>query len=808
MGEILVKGRRKTKSMKKEEMSLKTDYGYFTKEGREYVITRPDTPMPWINVVCNGDYGFVVSQTGSGFSWYKNANLSRINRWDQDLITDTWGKYIYIRDEKTKKFWSVSWKPVCPKFEKYRVTQGIGYTKIYSLYENIGQELLLFVPPDEPLEIWELRLKNLSSHKRKLNLFSYFELLLGNALDPHREFQKTFIETEFDEKRKIFWGRKRKIPVPDHISTGLSEYPISCFHSVNIEPIACEGEKRNFIGMYRGPQNPLALEKKKLTNTTGRLFDSIASLQIELELSPREEKRVVFLLGSCEDEGYVKELVEKYRNIENVELAFQKTRDFWEKLLSGISVETPDPAFNFMTNYWLKYQAISGRLWARTAYYQSSGGFGFRDQLQDSLACLPLEAELTKRQIILHAQHQFLDGTVYHWWHNLIERGAHIHISDNLLWLVYISLHYLNETGDFSIFDERIKYVDGPEEPLYNHCIKAIDKVLSRFSPRGLPLIGSGDWNDGLSSVGLEWKGESIWLGHFLYGILIQFVPLCEKRNDLERANNYRKRAEELKENINKYAWDGAWYIRATKDNGGVLGSSSCEEGKIFLNSQTWAVIHGTATPERAEECMDSVEKILLREYGPLLFYPGYTKPDKEIGYLSRYGEGLRENGGVYTHAATWAIIAEVILKRAEKAYEIYSKICPAKRGLNPKVYMAEPYVTPGNIDGPQSAYFGRGGWTWYSGSAAWLFKVSCEWVLGIRPTLEGLIIDPCIPGDWSGFKVIRKFRGATYEIEIENPEKVSFGIKEILLDETRLDKPIIPPLSDGKIHQVRVVLG
>ncbi|MCX5657273.1 MAG: hypothetical protein NTZ48_03480 [Candidatus Omnitrophica bacterium] len=374
--------------------------------------------------------------------------------------------------------------------------------------------------------------------------------------------------------------------------------------------------------------------------------------------------------------------------------------------------------------------------------------------------------------------------------------------------MVYLTVNYLNETAEFSILDEKVKFVDAPEEPLYNHCVKAIDKVLSRFSGRGLPLIGAGDWNDGLSNVGPEWKGESIWLGHFLYGILNQFTPLMEKRGDTEKVKVYRERAVQLKENINKFTWDGAWYIRATKDNGGVLGSSKCEEGKIFLNAQTWAVIHDTATPERAKAAMDSLEAMLMKKYGPLLFYPGYTKPDKGIGYLSRYAAGLRENGGVYTHAANWVIIAEVMMRRPEKAYEVYSTICPIKRGMEPEVYMGEPYVTPGNSDGPQSAYFGRGGWNWYTGSAAWLFKVSTEWILGIRPTLEGLLIDPCIPKEWPGFSMKRNFRGATYEIEVENPKNLSFGIKEIWLDGQKLDKPVIPPTGDGKTHKVRVIIG
>jgi len=478
-------------------------------------------------------------------------------------------------------------------------------------------------------------------------------------------------------------------------------------------------------------------------------------------------------------------------------------------------VSTPDDAMDIMENVWLKYQAISGRLWGRTAYYQTGGAYGYRDQLQDSQVFLPLDPEQTKKQILLHARHQFRDGTVYHWWHPISEIGHRNQISDNLLWLPFVLNAYLQETDDTGILNLREPFVDDAVgATVYDHCVRAIDRALKRTSDRGLPLIGAGDWNDGLSAVGLEMKGESVWLAHFLYKILLDYSEVAARHGDVTQAGEFRQHATELKTSIDRYAWDGEWYFRATRDSGGRLGSKENKEGRIYLNAQTWAVIAGVAEKERAEQVMDVVEKSLEFKAGPLLLYPSYKKPDKYIGYLTRYGPGMRENGGVYTHAATWAVIAEAMLGRGENAFRMYSKLNPINRGKNPLEYCAEPYVTPGNIEGPESPFYGRGGWTWYSGSAAWLFKVGLEWILGVRPTVDGLLIDPCIPPAWDGFKVRRAFRGATYSIEVKNPEHVECGVRELWVDGERecMSKgpreKVVPVFPPGTKHAVTVILG
>jgi len=753
-----------------KEKLFENKYGYFTENGKEYVIKTPKTPKPWINVISNGDYGFVISNTGSGYSFRTHASLNRITRWNQDLIKDDFGKYIYVRDNKKEIFWSIPWKPVCADYENFEAIYSFGYSIFKTKYYNLNFELTLFVPLDDPLEIWYLKIINEDKEEKDISLFTYLEWNLGSAPDWHREFHKTFIETYFNKESNYIYARKRLWEIPNEKGEHWNkDWDYTAFHWVNFPVSEAEGSKEEFIGMYRDLVSPKALIEGGLTNTFGKWEDDIASLKIDLKINPYEEKYLIFSLGAVKNNSNenIEKILEKYNTEEKVEKALKDVKKMWEDLLSGFYVETKDPAFNIMNNYWLKYQAISGRLWARTAYYQLGGAYGFRDQLQDSQIFLYLDPQKTLDQIKLHARHQFSDGYVYHWWHPISEIGHRNEISDNRLWLPFLVIRYLKNTDDWSILKEIVPYVDGGEGTIYEHCCKAIDLSLKKFSPRGLPLIGNGDWNDGMNAVGTEGKGESIWLGHFLYGILIDFSYVAKRKKDLERAEYYIKRAEELKLAINKYGWDGEWFIRAFKDNGEPIGSKSCEEGKIFLNAQSWAIINNSAEEDKKEKAYESMKKYLFREYGPLLLYPAYTKPDPQIGYLTRYAPGVRENGGLYTHAGCWAVLAVCIMKD-KIAYEIYKSFMPIYRGMNPDLYQVEPYVTCGNVDGPNSKYFGRGGWSWYTGSATWYFISGVEGILGLIPTWEGLKISPNIPEDWNEVKIKRLFRGKIYNIHIK----------------------------------------
>lgn len=788
---------------------FQTKYGYFTDDGNEYVITNIKTPKPWVNVITNGTYGLVISQTGGGFSFNEHSEFNRLNRWHQDLIRDDWGKYFYFKDNKTGEVWNPTWMPTKIFIENFEARFGFGYATFKSEYKGILVELKIFVPMNDNLEIWNFKVTNNSGKELDLSIYSYFEWCLGSSADHHREFHKTFIETEFNAENNVMLATKRlwEIPLGDRGHWNI-EYPYYGFVSSNRAIIDYEGDKENFIGQYGSLDKPEALANQSLSNKTGKWNDSIGTVRVRFTIPSGSAKSSSFYLGIKASKKDVFETLKKYRNDDQIEKAFDEVKIFWQNFLSTLEINTPDDAMNIMVNKWIRYQAIAGRLWARTAYYQQSGAFGFRDQLQDSLVYLPIDKSLTEKQICLHARHQFEDGTVLHWWHPISETGLPTKMTDDLLWLPFVLFHYLDETGNYKFLDETEPYYDNKQkqDSLFNHCTAAIEVVLKRYSERGLPLIGAGDWNDGLSAVGLEFKGESIWLAHFFYLILKRFADVCEKVEHKELQNRYEQKAEELKEVINKYAWDGEWFWRATKDNGEKIGSSENEEGKIFLNAQTWSVIADSTDDHRKADAMTAVEKYLLKNNGALLLWPAYTKPDKYIGYLSRYAPARRENGGVYTHAATWAIQAFAMMKDAENAFEAYKRLSPINSGMHPDKYVAEPFVTPGNIDGTDSPNYGMGGWTWYTGSAQWFQKEILEWILGVRPTEKGLLIDPCIPKTWNEYKVKRTFRGTVYNIIVKNQNGVSFGVKEIFVNGVPVKGNVIP-VQSNKIVDVEVIL-
>ncbi len=793
--------------------NFKTKYGYFANNGKEFVITNFNTPRPWTNILTNGDFGVIVSQSGGGYSWKSNAQLNRITRWEQDLIKDEWGKYLYIRDDVSKQFWSAGWKPVCTDPDFYEVRHGIGYSKITSRNQGIESELLMFIANDDPVELWKVTLKNTSKKERTLSLYSYFEWNLGAAPDWHREFQKCFLNTEYDSSLGAIYGTKRLWEVPSPNGHWNRDWEYVAFHSSSVKPTSFDCDKESFLGMYQNQRAPKSVAEGKLKKQSGNSLDAIGSLQIKVKLKPNESKEVVFILGATENKEKAKEYIKKFQSVKNVDRAFTEMQEMWNAMLGTMEVKTPDDSMNIMLNTWLKYQAIAGRLWGRAGYYQTGGAFGFRDQLQDSQIFLPIDASQTRKQILLHARHQFKDGQVYHWWHPLSEVGLPTEMTDDLLWLPYLVTEYLQETNDFSVLDEKEPFIDDTiGSTLYEHCIRAIEKVYSRMSERGLPLIGAGDWNDGLSAVGLKWKGESVWLGQFLHRILLDFIPVAMKVSDEQRAHTYCTRAEQLRGSINNNGWDGNYYFGATKDSGEKLGSESSPEGKIWLNTQTWSVIGDVADEQRAHQVLDVVEKKLEFKAGTVLVYPGYKTPDTNIGYLTRYAPGMRENGGTYTHAAAWTVIAHAKLKRAEAAFRSFAKINPIIRGAKPDEYVAEPYITSGNIDGPDSRFYGRGGWTWYTGSAAWLFKAGTEWILGIRASSEGLVIDPCIPKEWKEYSVKRIFRGVTYHITVKNPKKVSHCVEKVLVDgkdfSFERSNCVLPLLDKNTEHTVEVFLG
>ncbi|MEO8398308.1 MAG: glycosyl transferase family 36 [Ignavibacteriaceae bacterium] len=791
------------------EKKFETKYGFFSNDGNEYVIKNYKTPKPWVNVITNGDYGLIVSQTGGGFSWQTHSEFNRLTRWHQDLIQDNWGKYIYIKNNKTSEIWSPSFLPVKKELDFFECRHGFGYSVLTSEYRGIKIEFTIFVPNDNNLEIWDLKIKNNSGEETDLSIFTYFEWCLGSSADHHREFHKTFIVTEFDKKTNSILATKRlwEIPLGDRGHWNI-DYEYFGYLSSNKKVSDYETEKENFIGQYGDLQNPIALKEGKLSKQTGNWNDPIGTLKVDIKIKSGESDRINFYLGLVKDKKDVLSILRKYKTSAQVDKSLQSVKEKWRNLLGTLIIETPDEAMNLLVNKWLRYQAIAGRLWGRTAYYQQSGAFGFRDQLQDSLVFLPIDPAFTEKQIKLHARHQFYDGTVLHWWHPITETGLPTKMTDDLLWLPFLLIQYLKETNNLKFFNTKIEYYDNKKvkETLYQHCLKAIDKVLGRFSKRGLPLIGAGDWNDGLSAVGLDMKGESIWLAEFLYYILVEFQEIAKRKKDNSRLKKLEKASKNLQASFEKYAWDGEWFFRGTKDSGEKFGSKKNSQGKIYLNPQTWSVISGIANAEKQKKAMESVKKYLLKKNGTLLLSPAYSIPDKYIGYLSRYAPGKRENGGVYMHAATWSIWAFSKLNDQKNAFKVFKGISPIDNGMNADEYTAEPYVTPGNIDGPDSPNYGRGGWTWYTGSAAWFQKVIVDWILGIRVSIDGLVVDPLIPKTWDKFFVKRLFRGTSFNIFVINKNHVSSGVKKIEVDGVKIEGNLLKP-SNKKEVNVKVYL-
>ncbi len=789
-------------------------YGHFSENGKEYIITNPRTPKPWINVISNGDYSFMVSQTGGGCSWRGNSGQNRLTRLYQDLIKDNFGKYFYLRNTKTGNFWSLSYQPVQKPYQKFEVTHGVGYSIFKYQVEEIYSEMKMFVVPNKPLEIIEIKLTNFSNETKHLDLTSYFEWEAGIHPDEHREFHKLFMDTEFDAKlnaiklKKYMWGFGDKNGLQNN-----ADWDFIGFHAVSQPVKSYNTDKESFLGMYNSEKDPKAMNENKLTNSVGRFGDPTASLQNEITLKPGATETIVYTigvttLGKNEIPNIVQkyedcdELIKTYTNPEASVKAFKEVEIFWNELLSGDHVESPDQAFDIMTNTFAKYQAISCRIWGKTAYYQTSAGYGFRDQLQDSLIFLESKPELTKKQLLMHAERQFFEGDVYHWFVTYQGWGARGNCSDDLLWLPYILDFYLEETLDYALLDEVVPFADHDSATMYEHAKKAIQKALTRFSERGVPLMGSHDWNDGLSAVGHKMKGESFWMSSFLFTILNKFQRYTQLKNDDKFGKECQKYANQIKETFNLYGWDGEWYLQATTDDGYELGSHKSEEGKIFLMPNAWAIMTDIIQPNRIEKVVQSMKKYLLKDYGTVLNFPAFTIPRTDIGYVTRYAPGLRENGGVYTHAATWAVSAFVKAKEPELAYKAYQGICPPNRTKDPDLYLAEPYVTCGNSDGPISPMYGRGGWSWYTGSAQWLHRVAVQDILGIKATFKGLEVNPSISKKWNGFKYTRKFRQALYVFDVQRGKSNS-----ITVDGKTIEGNIIPDFQDQQTHHVIVTI-
>jgi cellobiose phosphorylase len=743
-------------------------YGHFSPDGREYVVTDPRPPRPWVNIIANERLGLAVSHTGSGFTWIDNSQLAVVNWWQQDFASDSSGKFLYLRDRQSGETWSLSPAPVWHPFDAFECRHGIGWSEFVTRVSGIEARWTLFINAAQTVEHWLVRLKNTGHAARSLDLTAYLEWVCGVTPAPRREFHKLFIETAFDPDRNAVFGWSRMWDVGSkQWGHWNSDFPYVTAFGTTAKVAAAEGEKSEFTGRYGSVRAPEALARPSWRGLFGAHYDPVAAMRAPVDLAPGEEKAIGFAIAIDTSRDGVAELLRRWLDVAAIERALDEAKRSWIDRLAAHRIETADGRFDAFINDWVRYQAISARIWGRAGYYQQSGAYGFRDQLQDSQVWLTIDPPRTRQQMNLHAAHQFADGSVYHWWHPLSEQGHVTKMTDDLLWMSFVTPNYIRETGDFSILDDRAPFLDEAEPaPLEEHVRRAFERVFRRTSPRGIPYIGAGDWNDGLSAAGLEEKGESIWLAHFLAGCLGEWGEIHRRSGRAKFAAGYAEARRRLVEAINEHGWSGQWYWRATLDDGTKIGSPENRTGRIFLNAQTWAILNDIASPDRAAACMKAVRENLVSDAGALLLAPAYEEPDERIGYITRYAAGLRENGGVYTHAATWAIAAAAKVKDAELVERLLIAIDPTHK--DPERYWAEPYVLPGNVDGPDSPLAGRAGWTWYTGSAGWLHRIVAEWVIGVRPDWDTLIVDPCLPPSWKGARMRRPWRGATYEIHIE----------------------------------------
>lgn len=799
-------------------------FGGFSKNGLEYIIKldkRP--PMPWINAIGNENFGFLVSESGAGYTWSRNSREYRLTPWSNDPILDPYSEALYIRDESTQHFWSPMPGPV-PNHQNYQAAHGFGYTRFDHQSHGLKHETLMFVPRHDPVKIVRLKLTNCEDSPKKLSLFCYQRLVLGCVPSDSARF----IVTEYDPDSKAILANNRMagdFAGGVTFSTALSSKTFEIHHSA---------DRASFIGRNGTLSNPAALYDAKLNHRTGAGLDACAALQLIVEIKPSETLEVSFLLGETLGKEASTQLIARFAKPDAVEEAFKEIQSFWQDTLGAIRVETPEPCIDLMLNGWLTYQNLSCRIWGRSAFYQSGGAYGFRDQLQDSAAMIYACPDLTRRQILLHAEHQFIEGDVLHWWHQApLERGLRTRFSDDLLWLPFISAFYIKTTGDWDLLNEIRPYLkapllrDGEDEcylkpedsglsgDIYQHCCKALDKSLTQGS-HGLPLMGTGDWNDGMSRVGRLGKGESIWMGFFLYKIITDFLPICEHRQDQERIEKYLAYQAHLYQALNDAGWDGEWYRRAFYDDGAVMGSIQSDECKIDALAQAWSVISNAAPLERSLKAMHSLEQHLVSDDIIRLLTPPFVDTPHDPGYIKGYVKGVRENGGQYTHAACWAVRAAAELGQGDLAVKWLKMLNPISHSMNAEavgVYQVEPYVVAADIYG-EPPHVGRGGWSWYTGSAGWMYRVGLESVLGFNLVDRHIVLKPRIANDWPGYKIIYQLTdGKTrFLIDVLNPNRQASKVRSANLDGQSLsidDGSVCIPLRfDGKDHRVELILG
>ncbi|NNE07789.1 MAG: glycosyl transferase, partial [Gemmatimonadetes bacterium] len=787
----------------REKLSFFNGCGGFSEDGREYVIRMPNgrgglqlPPLPWVNVIANPGFGTMISETGAGCTWSGNSREHRLTPWSNDPVRDPHGETVLIHDDEAGSTFSAFPGPA-PGNGDYEMRHGFGYSTCRYASDELRVETCVFVAADDPVKITRVRIENRSSRARHLTLTSEVQFVLGD----HPGGTGRYARTEHDTETAITYGWN---------------------------PMAGEHASR---AAFHAVAWPRAVKSRQDTIRAARV-----SRAVPLAIAPGDSVECAFLLGEGADRAQAAKLVESLRSQASLQAALETVKARWKEILSTIRITTPVPEIDLMVNGWLLYQTISCRLDGRTAFYQSGGAFGFRDQLQDSAALVYGLPSRTREQILLNATHQFLEGDVMHWWHPPLSKGIRTRFADDLLWLPYVTSYYVRTTGDWNILQESAPYLSAralrPEEDeafvfpvdagesgdLYEHCCRAIDRSFAT-GRHGLPLFGAGDWNDGMNRVGHGGEGESVWMALFLYRVLGEFIPLCESRGESDRIRRYEQHRERLRKAIDDAGWDGDWYRRGYYGDGTPLGSKTSDECRIDALVQAWAVIADAAPEERTRKALDSVEKYLVSDSEKLirLLTPPFQDTPHDPGYIKGYVRGVRENGGQYTHAALWVVRAFAEAGRRERAAELLAMLSPVSHTKTPEAvatYKTEPYVVVADVYS-EPPHVGRGGWTWYTGSAAWMYRVAIESILGFHvKNGNTLLLRPCIPSDWPGFEIDYHLPGGNtkYRIRVDNSGESAAGVFDATLDGESTavvdGTASVLLVADGGTHDVRITLG
>lgn len=801
-------------ALKAEPLIFDNGYGGFSADAREYIIdiaAGKTTPAPWVNVLANPDFGTLISESGQCYTWSENAHEYRLTPWANDAVSDQGGEAFYIRDEETGYYWSPL--PILSGTKApYRVRHGFGYSVFEHTEAGIQSEVWVYLDLAATIKFTVIKLKNMSGRVRKLSVTGYTEWVLGD-LKPKTSM---YVSTEVDTDTGAILARN---PYSTEFADRVA------FFDTDEGNRSYTGSRTEFLGRNSTIQQPDAMSRLRLSGKMGVGADPCAAIQVTFDLSEYQSKDVTYRLGAGKHHADAVNTIRQFKGKDMAAEALDKVRSYWAQAISAVQLQTPDQAINTMANGWLVYQVLSSRVWARSGFYQSGGAYGFRDQLQDIMALLYTEPGLARKQILLHASKQFKEGDVLHWWHPPVGRGVRTRCSDDYLWLPFVTERYITCTGDLSILDETVAFIEGrllnPGEEsnydlpvvsgesasLYEHCLRAIKHGM-RYGQHGLTLMGTGDWNDGMDQIGKEGKGESVWLSFFLYDVLTRFTEVARGRGDDEFASVCDKEAALLRENIEKSAWDGEWYRRAYFDDGSPLGSATNPECKIDSIAQSWSVISGAADAERQEKALDSAYQYLVSQHEGLikLLDPPFDKSELDPGYIKGYLPGIRENGGQYTHAAIWLIIALAEMGRRDRVAALLAMINPLNHGKDAAhiaTYKVEPYVIAGDVYA--GAHLGRGGWTWYSGSAGWFYRLIIEYVVGLRKEGDKLRFRPCVPDEWQAFHLQYRHGSSTYTIAFANKGK---AVTAVTLDGAAQTDQTITLTDDGREHRVEVTLG